>query len=222
MTFNNNASEPAFDAVGRFYMVIGAALEKPARTLVLDRDGRILPAGSDALAIVSSRTVSGYAGEYVPGAPIVADDGTAFIISTEGGRTTVMKLDPSGTPLSGWPFQSTHDLQWAGSCGPGDTGCSLGRTTPEIGSRNVLYLAQAASGPSTGGTIVAIGADGHVRAGWPVHLTRAGSQFASITVAPDGRVWALAIEPENRGYSATVLSIAADSTVRYRKTLIQP
>ncbi|MEO8570751.1 MAG: hypothetical protein ABI553_03540 [Chloroflexota bacterium] len=220
-TFDSNASTPAFDAAGHFFMVVGSPIKKPDRTVVLDRDGRILPAGSDDLSIVSSTTRNG-AGDTTPGEPTVAADGTAFVVNTAGGATTIVSLDPSGQPRAGWPYRSALQMQWEGFCGDGDTGCGQARATPAVGSRNTLYLLQAASGPSTGGSIVAIGADGHVLAGWPVRLTRAGSQFASITVAPDGGVWALAIEPESRGYSATVLSIAADSSIRYSTTLVQP
>ena len=43
-----------------------------------------------------------------------------------------------------------------------------------------------------------------------------------MAVNLSGGVWALAIEPEKTGYSATILSIADDSTVRYAATIVQP
>lgn len=70
--------------------------------------------------------------------------------------------------------------------------------------------------------MVAIEPNGRVRSGWPVGLRRAGSMFWSIAVGPDGRVWALAVEPETRGYSATILAIAHDSTVVYATTVVEP
>jgi hypothetical protein len=112
-------------------------------------------------------------------------------------------------------------MQWTGFCGTGDTGCGQSRTMPAVGQANVLYLLQAAS-TSGGGSIVAIGTDGRVRAGWPVGLKRAGSAFWSVVVNPAGGVWALAIEPETPGHSATILSIANDSTVRFATTIVEP
>ena len=55
-----------------------------------------------------------------------------------------------------------------------------------------------------------------MRPGWPVELKRAGSEFWSVVVGPDGTAYALAIEPESSPTSsASILAIAPDSTVRY-------
>ena len=43
-----------------------------------------------------------------------------------------------------------------------------------------------------------------------------------MVVAPYGLSWALAIEPEKQGSSATVLAIAADSTVLSATTIVEP
>lgn len=221
VTIDGNASDLAFDAQGQAYSVVGAPDGRTTRTVVLDRDGHVLPAGSDGQAITSSSTWSG-AGDPFPGPPIVADDGTAFIISTEDGRTTILGLDPAGQPLAGWPYRSTLRIEWTGFCGDGETGCGQMRTVPAVGLNDVLYVLNAASGSSTGGSMVAIGLDGRVRDGWPVGLLRAGSMFWSMAVAPYGLAWALAIEPEKQGYSATVLQIAEDSTVLSTTTIVQP
>jgi hypothetical protein len=221
VTIDGNASDLAFDARGQVYAVVGAPDGRTARTVVLGQDGRVLTAGSDAQAITSSSTWNG-AGDAFPGPPIVGDDGTAFIISTEDGRTTVLGLDPAGQPLTGWPYRSALRMEWTGFCGGGDTGCGQNRTAPAIGANDVLYLLNAAPSSSTGGSMVAIGLDGRVRDGWPVGLRRAGSMFWSMTVAPYGLAWALAIEPEKQAYSATVLQIADDSRVLSTTTIVEP
>jgi hypothetical protein len=46
--------------------------------------------------------------------------------------------------------------------------------------------------------------------------------FWSVVADPDGGVWALAIEPESHDYSASILSIAGDSTVRWTTTIVEP
>ena len=45
--------------------------------------------------------------------------------------------------------------------------------------------------------------------------------FWSMAVGPGG-VWALAIEPEKKGYSASIVSIAPDSTVRWTTPVVEP
>ena len=212
-------------ADGRAYIVIGAPHDVPAQTLVFDRDGHVLPAGSEVLEMPSTGTWSGAGNDY-PGPPIVADDGTAFVISTEGpgSNTSVVGLDPAGNVMPGWPYQSTGNIQWTGDCGGlGDTGCGQTRTSPSAGQNNVLYLLMEGSKSSAGGSVVAIGPDGKVRDGWPVGLTRAGAEFLSIVVATNGTAYALAMEPEPNGaYSATILSLAPSSHVDYASTILEP
>jgi hypothetical protein len=221
ITVDGNTSELAFDGRGQAYLVVGWPNRRPARTVVLDASGRLLPTGSADQPIVSTSTWNGAGADY-PGPPIVADDGSAFIVSTEGGRTGVIALDPNGRSRTGWPYRSSLGMQWSGFCGAADVGCGQSRTMPAAGATDVLYLLQAAANRSTGGSIAAVGTNGRVRAGWPVGLKRAGSAFWSVMVNSAGGVWALAIEPETPGYSATILSIANDSTVGFATTVVRP
>lgn len=222
ITIDGNASELAFDGQGRVYAIVGSPDEEPARTIVLDRDGRTLPSGSNPQAIVSTSQWVG-AGPGYPGAPIVAPDGTAFIVESIGGQTGVLALDPSGQRVPGWPYGSGSGLQPTGFCDGQDTGCGWFVAAPAIGANNVLYLLYEAANASTGGSIVAIGRDGRAVDGWPVGLKRVGSMFWSIVVAPSGTAYALAVEPEPNGsYSATILAIAPDSDVLYNVTIVEP
>jgi hypothetical protein len=151
----------------------------------------------------------------------VAEDGTAFLVSEEGG-TTVYGLDAVGNVMAGWPYRDTIGLQWSYNP-PGDTGGSTRRSEPAVGPGNVLYLLHPPRAATRGGTIVAIGPDGRVRPGWPVLLKRPGSVFGSVVVAPDGTAYALTIEPEGGARSsATILAIAPDSNVRYTTTIAEP
>lgn len=222
ITIDGIASDLAFDAHGRAYATVVGPDRRTTRTVVLDKSGHLLPASSTGHAIVSTGTWDGAGGDDYPGPPIVASDGTAYIIETKASETAVLGLDPSGKPLSGWPYRSRSLVQWTGECGAGDTGCGRTRTSPGIGQNNALYLLNKASGSSTGGNAVAIGADGVIRDGWPVGLRRAGAMFWSVAIAPYGLAWALAIEPETNGSSATVLAIAEDSSVLWTKTIVQP
>lgn len=94
---------------------------------------------------------------------------------------------------------------------------------PAAGPNGTLYLPIQARDAKVGGSIVAVGLDGRVRAGWPVELKRPGAEFWSVVVGSDGTVFALAIEPEASGRSsASVLAIAPDSTVIYSTTIVDP
>lgn len=222
ITIDGNVSELAFDAQGRVYAVVGSPDEEPTRTIVLDRDGRTLPSGSNPQAIVSTSLWVG-AGPGYPGAPLVAADGTAFILGSVDGQTDVLALDPSGQRIAGWPYHSDLGLQATGFCGDQDTGCGWFVATPTIGSNNVLFLTLEAASAGAGGSIVAIGRDGRVVDGWPVGLTRPGSAFWSVVVGGDGTAYAMAVEPEPNGsHSATILAIAPDSDVIYNVTIVEP
>ena len=84
------------------------------------------------------------------------------------------------------------------------------------GPAGTLVLSLEARSSGVGGSLVAVDADGRVRAGWPVELKRPGAEFWSVISGTDGTTFALAVEPEPSGKSsASVLAIAPDSTVLY-------
>lgn len=218
MTIDGNASEVSFDARGLGYLTIGSPEAVPARLIVINRDGGVTNS-SELQKIVASSAWNGAGGE-TPGPPAVAEDGTAYIVSTAEGATTVFGFEHGGDRFL--VYRSARGIQWTGFCSDEDSGCGQSRTVPVAGAGKVLYLAQSAAGPSVGGRIIAVGHDGAIRPGWPVELRRGGAMFWSLLVNPTGGVWALAIEPEKRGFSATVLGIAADSTVRSSTTIVEP
>ncbi|HEX6868917.1 MAG TPA: hypothetical protein VF119_08930, partial [Candidatus Limnocylindrales bacterium] len=221
VTIQGNASAIAFDEHGLVHVAVGSPSSGPTRVLVLDKDGREQPFGPDELPITSSATWAG-AGDLVPGAPIVSDGGRVYLVDTVGGDTRVLGLSSRGDRLTGWPYRSPAGMGWTGYCGEGDTGCGHQRTMPVVGRGGTLYLVHAPSSRSTGGSLVAIGAQADVRSGWPVGLKRAGAEFWSVVANPAGGAWALAIEPERRAASATILSIADDSTIRWSTTILEP
>ena len=215
------ATELAFGPEGRLYVTEGQEGKRPSRILVFDHAGRPLPIGSDALPVAATNDYQGAGpiGGLAP--PIVAADGTSFFVSVDGG-TTVYALDASGRVVAGWPYLEAIGLQW-GYCAPGATGCGVWRATPSVGPGDVLYLLHPPRDKTIGGSLVAIGPDGRVRPGWPVVLVRPGAEFRSVIVGPDGTAYAVVVEPEGGGhYSATLLAIAPDGTVRYRTAIVEP
>jgi hypothetical protein len=116
ITLDGNASDVAFDgSLGLAHLVIGSPNEPPTRTVVLDDDGSVLASGSADQPIVSTSTWNGAGADY-PGPPIVASDGSTFIVSTAERRTTVMALDPDGKARAGWPYHLDLGMQWTGTC----------------------------------------------------------------------------------------------------------
>jgi Putative zinc-finger len=221
ITVEGNLSELAFDTEGRVFAVLGSPSAEPARTLVWDRDGRSLPGSADQ-SIVSTNPWSGAGADY-PGAPIVATDGTSYIVGSLDERYGAYAFDLSGHGIAGWPYDSALPFQDTGFCPPGDTGCGGFRTAPAVGPGNVLYLVHAPAKASVGGSVVAIGRDGGIVDGWPVTLTRSGSEFWSVVVGPNSTAYAMAVEPEPDGsYSATILAIAPDSDILYNVTIVEP
>ena len=128
--------------------------------------------------------------------------------------------------MRGWPYRPATPLVRPDPLRPdpredGIFCAPLGR--PAVGPDSVLYLPLQARDATVGGSIVAVGPDGRVRAGWPVELRRPGAEFWSVVVGSDGTAYALAIEPEpGDASSASILAIAPDSTVLYRTTIIDP
>ena len=159
----------------------------------------------------------------MPLAPLVAGDGTVYVIGEEGGDTVVYAIDPSGEVMSGWPYRVAEELAWQGTCPEGSTGCGLWRAVPAAGPDGALYLPLAATDATAGGDLVALGRDGRWCPAGRWGSSGPAPTWWSVVVASDETVYALAVEPEPRDRtSATVLDIALDSSVRYRTTVVSP
>ena len=211
----------AFGKDGRIYVTEGQEDGRPSRILVFDRDGVSLPIGSEALPVEATSAYGGAGPFGGPPPPIVAEDGSSFLVSEEGG-TTVYALDATGHVMAGWPYRDAIGLQWS-FVQLGDTGTPSWRSEPAVGPGDILYLLHPPRAATLGGSIVAIGPDGHVRPGWPVGLKRAGAEFWSVVVGSDGTAYALVIEPETGdASSASILAMAPDSTVLWTTAIIEP
>jgi putative zinc finger protein len=215
------ASGPAFDASGRIHLTVGNPSEPPALSLVVGTNGKAIGPGSDPLAIAATSDWRGAGADY-PAPPLVGSDGTTFVIDDRNG-TTVGRLGPTGQTVPGWPYRTNLKVEETGSCGEAETGCGWFRAAPTIGPDNILFILRAATKSTAGGSVVAIDQNGRVVDGWPVGLRRPGAQFWSVIVGADGTAYVLAIEPEPNGsHSATILSVAPNSTVDYTATIIEP
>jgi len=229
------ASRPAFGPEGRIYVTVGMPGSSSSQVLAFTRDGRAIPGWPAELPVAAPVEWYGE-GDMPPAAPVVAPDGSAYVVTEEGeypfNGTTAYAIDKSGNLRAGWPYRTSTGLVWPGTCPCSATGCGGFRSDPVAAPDGSLHLLQLAPSAGTGGSIVAVGTDGAVKAGWPVVLRRAGAEFESVVVGPDGTVYALAIEPEEylpdecggkiSFDSATILAINPDGTVRYRTTLVSP
>lgn len=218
------ASGPAFGRGGWVLVTLGSFVHRTSRVVAFDRGGTVA-AASDKLPIktLALMTEMDQDGCYAdsPIAPLVADDGTAFVISEVD--TAVYALDRSLTVISGWPFTPAMPIEQPFYEDPRHEINCPSFAAPAVGPDSTLYLPLQARDETIGGSLVAVGRDGRVRPGWPVELKRIGAEFWSVVVGSDGTVYALVIEPEaDEGSSASILAIAPDSTVVSVTTIIEP
>lgn len=213
------ASGPAFDDAGRIHLTIGSPYEPPARLIVFDPDSREV-SGSRALDLVATSNWNGDGAER-PAVPLVAGDGTSFLFDSTAG-TTVIGLNSSGDVMPGWPYSSGLSRETTDTCPPDLPTCPQYLAAPAVGPDGVIYLLQIGTKSSAGGRIVAIDPNGRVHEGWPVNLRNRGAEFWSVVVGDDGTAYALAIEREPVGSSATIVAIAPNSTVEYTATILEP
>ncbi len=220
------ASRPAFDTSGTIRMVVAREAGGPARVAAYRPNGSVAVDTEIELGFVATDVCTGIEGTCeTPAPPLVGADGTTVVVGAYFTSTAATAVDRGYYGiLTGWPYASDAGHQAAGTCRGSDVCEGYGLALPALGPGNVLYLVHRASDPAVGGgSIVAVGVDGGVVAGWPVALTTAGAAFWSVVVGADGTAYALAIEPEaGGGSSATIVAMAPDSTVRWTTTIIEP
>jgi hypothetical protein len=159
----------------------------------------------------------------IPEPPVIPRTGPIIVYSDVDDRVFSVGRDLQTT--SGWPITPPDPLviPRPGPESEHEAGYCPGPLPPAVGPDGTVYLSLEAHDSSAGGSLVAVGPNGRVRAGWPVGLKRAGAEFWTVDVGPDGTVYTLAFEPEPGGTStATLLAIAPDSTILYRSTIIAP
>ena len=216
-------SVPGFGPDGQIVVTLGSAKRHTSRVSVFDGGGMVATSGVLPIATSERTGDTGGCTPGIPQAPLVAGNGTIFVYSELD--TSIYGLTPSLAIRNGWPFKPSTSLATAR---PGlefehEAGYCPAPVVPGVGPDGTLVLSLKASNSKVGGSLVAVGADGRVRTGWPVELKRPGAEFWSVVAGSDGTTYALAIEPESgAGSSASILAIDSDSTVRYSTTIIDP
>lgn len=223
------ASAPTFGPDGRVVLTVAAPVQygttATTRVFIIGRSGQAIAARSSDLAVMTGMLPPTSDGAFecgvpLPRPPIVAPDGAMFVFSVFD--EAIYGLDSALKVTSGWPIAAGPLEQpdpWLGQDGISCPSVAV----PVVGPDGTLYLPLKARNESVGGRLVAVGPDGRTRTGWPVELRRAGSEFWTVVVGPDGTVYALAIEPEaGGGSSATILALAPDSRVIYSRTILDP
>jgi hypothetical protein len=212
-------STPAFDRGGNIHITVGSYTEATSHVEVFAPGGRSASHTSDLAIATAEWAIDGGAD---PQPPLIGADGTVFVYSDINETSVYAISGQSGQVVPGWPYRPRARLERPGFCVP-DGLCGLEPAVPALGPGNVLHLPLQARSETVGGSLMAVGVDGRVRSGWPVELTRPGSEFWSVVVGPDGTVYALAIEPEATDTSsATILAVGPDSTVTYSATILEP
>jgi len=89
--------------------------------------------------------------------------------------------------------------------------------------RDARFRRRVGTEASVGGSIVAVGPDRRLRAGWPVEPKRLGAEFWTVVVGSDGTVYELAVEPEPGGaITRSIRASAPDSTVVWTTAIVEP
>jgi hypothetical protein len=211
-------SSPVFGPDGTIVVTAGIYDRRDTRIQALDPRTRRIVATSPRLRILSASTRIDVDCNSWPETPLVAADGTVYLIYFP----TIYAFDAALRRLPGWPVDVSGDLASAEPPGFDGLDCGWG-LEPVTGSNGTLYLSLEPTSKSRGGRLDAIAKTGKRPAGWPVRLNRAGSTFWDVAVGDDGTVYALAVEPEGKKKaSATLLAIDPDSDVRYAVTLLEP
>ena len=213
------ASGPAFDADGNLWVVTAFPSKRTSRLAMVFDAGAPLP-----FATADPPTGdTGGCESTIPAPPLIPRTGPIIVYSDVDERVFSVGRDLQTT--SGWPITPTDPLvvPRPGPESEHEAGYCPGPLPPAVGPDGTVYLSLEAHNSSVGGSLVAVGPNGRVRAGWPVGLKRAGAEFWAVDVGPDGTVYALAFEPQAGSTStATLLAIAPDSTILYRTTIIAP
>lgn len=216
-------SAPGFGPDGTVYVTAGSADGSTLRLIAIDAAGRVAEAGPGDLPIAGASAWSGTGPGGGMVAPLVADEGTVYVVGEGDGEAVVYAIDATGAVVEGWPYRDPGALAWQGSCEGGSTECGIARVTPDVTPDGTLYLPVGAVGTAAGGSLVALGRNEQVIPGWPVNLVRAGADYWTVVAAPNDSVFVVAVEPERDGTtSATILRLAIDSSVIYRTTVVGP
>lgn len=222
-TVDGILSYPTIGPQGRVYFtrVVGSVYAPTqSQTLIFERDGRPVATGSALLPVGAANDNSG-AGTW-PIAPMVAPDGSTFIVGDAGGHTMVYGIDPSGHTIVTPPYRLDAGLALQGDCGSSAAGCGAWRSLPVLGPDDTVYVFVAAPDKKSGGSIAAIGADGTARAGWPVRLPLTTGVFWSAVVSSDGTIYAMAVGSSAGQDSWTLYAIAPDGTINARIRIVSP
>ncbi len=223
ITFDDAISRASFRADGRIAVVLASMVRNASRVVVLDRDAKVAITAELPLQTAVYSDDTGGCTVGAPQAPVVADDGSVIVYSELS--TDIYAIDSTPAVMPGWPFDSSASLDRArpGLESEHEAGYCPAPVPPAVGRDSTLYLAREQRTASVGGSLVAVGRDGRVLPGWPVELKRPGAEFWSVVVGPFGTAHALVIEPESGGKSsATILAIAADSSITWSTTIIEP
>jgi outer membrane protein assembly factor BamB len=212
------ASGVAFDADGNIWVLSASSADRTSRVLM------VFDTGSAPLPFEAAHAPSGDTGgceTTIPVPPMFGRDGMVVLYSDVDDE--IYALDRDRDTADGWPFALADPLVHPrpGPESEHEAGYCPGPLPPAIGPDGTVYLALDGHTSSAGGSLLAVGPDGKVRAGWPVGLKRPGAELWALAVGGDGTVYTIAYEPEAGGTStATLLAIAPDSSILYRTTII--
>ncbi len=190
------------------------------RTVILDPRGVELDSGSDALRVVQSPEWSGAGPHGGPAIPLVASDGTVYLLEQRDDEFTVMAIDRAGQVLAGFPVSLPGQLEEQGRCDREETGCGVWTVQPALAPDGTVYLALRRAGQGASGSLVAITRSGGLVSNWPVLAGDAREAIRDLKVGPDGTVFAVVVDRAAEPRSWSVLALRPDGSEIYRTQLV--
>lgn len=223
VSFEGLPSTPAFGDDGRIYVTVGTMRddsEQTSRVIAYDVAGAQVAASPELGIATADPGVDCVTGPPEP--PTLAADGSAYVWKT--GEASIYALDPDLRVRPGWPFQQPEGAPIDACAGAEGLCCDWRFSTPRaVGGDGSLYLVLERARSKVGESVAAFGRDGRVRSGWPVVLRNPRAAFEEVVVGGDQTVYAVATEPEaGDRWSSTLLAINADSSIRFRVTVVDP
>ena len=180
-----------------------------APVFAADGTGFYVTGGEDAQLVAFDRgghTKPGWPIEEGPGAdfgsPAVGRDGSAYVEECAGPRIgcVLHKFDHTGRDVSGWPV----GIPTAFACS------NEGRCMPnalDIGPDGTIFVSHWRE--AGGLQVLAIGASGSIKPGWPIASSTAGVYWNNQQVASDGTLVILSL-PDGSETSASIAAFGPD------------
>ena len=220
VTFDLPVSGPAVRADGTSVFVQAKAGK--SRTMVVSADGTIQGTGSAWLPVTQLADWSGATPAGATAIPLVAADGTTYLLGQRKVEMLVYGIGANGHVLPGFPVTVPWRLEADGRCNAADTGCGVWMVRPPLGKDATVYLPVRPLDRRTGGWVTALTRNGTIRDGWSLMLSGNGDSFSALAIGGSGALFGVHVNRSSNPTIKQVWGIGASGAIRWKVTVVQP